>query len=236
MVDELESTNQRIVIPDLIGFGKSDKLVDPRAYTFELHRNMLLKFVKKINLKNIILVCQDWGGILGLTLPMEFDNIFKKIIIMNTFLPTGERNLPPGFLDWRSWSAKNPDMNIGKLMKRSCPHLTEQDVYAYDAPFPDINYKAGVIAFPKIVPEEKSHNGASICRDAENYFLKYYEGDVFIAAGIKDSVFTLEVMKELKCKFKNISDIYKVEDAGHFVQEWGADVVIEALKYFKIEH
>jgi len=150
MLHVFTGAGHRAVCLDMFGFGRSDKPVDDEVYTYYFHRNALLAIIEKLNLKNICLVCQDWGGILGLTLPMEAPDRYSRLIIMNTFLPAGEK-AGPGFAAWRTFNRANPDLDIGGLMKRSTPTLTDADITAYDAPFPDRKYKGGVRRFPEMV-------------------------------------------------------------------------------------
>ena len=122
-----------------------------------------LALVRALDLTDVTLVVQDWGGLLGLTLPTAMPERFSRLIVMNTALPTGEVPLTNGFLEWRAFSNSRPDMAVGKLMARSCPQLTPAEAAAYDAPFPDARYKGGVRQFPKLVPEFVDSDGAAIC-------------------------------------------------------------------------
>ncbi|MEM6904840.1 MAG: alpha/beta fold hydrolase, partial [Pseudomonadota bacterium] len=133
MIPIFAGAGHRVVAPDLLGFGRSDKPEADATYTFEFHRRFLLAFLARIE-GPITLVCQDWGGILGLTLPMETPRI-DRLLVMNTALATGAAP-GEGFLHWRDYVAKNPDFQISRLMRRSCPHLSEAEAAAYDAPFP----------------------------------------------------------------------------------------------------
>jgi pimeloyl-ACP methyl ester carboxylesterase len=101
-----------VVAPDLLGFGKSDKPVDDARYTFLFHREMLRQFVERLGLTEVVLVVQDWGGLLGLTLPMEAPHRYAGLLVMNTAFATGDLPLGQGFLDWRDWNNKNPDMAV----------------------------------------------------------------------------------------------------------------------------
>lgn len=139
---------RRVVAPDFIGFGRSDKPEDEAVYSFDFHRAFLLDFIATKKLERITLVVQDWGGLLGLTLPMEVPERFERLLVMNTLLGTGDEPLSEGFLAWRAYVAKNPDLAVGKLLARTCPHLAPQEIAAYDAPFPDARAKAGVRRFP----------------------------------------------------------------------------------------
>src|SRR5208283_534219 len=143
MIPHFLATGSRVVAPDFFGFGRSDKPADHRVYTFDFHRNSLLAFVRALDLTDVTLVVQDWGGLLGLTLPLDVPERFSRLIVMNTALPTGDVPLSKGFLDWRAFSNSHPDMAVGKLLARACPHLTPAEAAAYDAPHPDARYKAG---------------------------------------------------------------------------------------------
>jgi pimeloyl-ACP methyl ester carboxylesterase len=136
MIPIFTAAGHRVVAPDFFGFGRSDKPVDEAVYTFDFHRNALIAFVAHLDLDNITLVCQDWGGLLGLTLPMDMDERFSRLLVMNTTLGTGDVEPSQGFLEWRAWVRKNPDMSVGRMLKRTCPHLSEGEAAAYDAPFP----------------------------------------------------------------------------------------------------
>eukprot|EP01090_Pellita_catalonica_P014061 TRINITY_DN348_c0_g1_i3.p1 TRINITY_DN348_c0_g1~~TRINITY_DN348_c0_g1_i3.p1 ORF type:complete len:149 (+),score=11.88 TRINITY_DN348_c0_g1_i3:176-622(+) len=139
--------------PDMLGFGKSDKPVDNLEYTYHFHREMLTQFIRALNLYNIILVCQDWGGILGLSLPLSMPLRFApKAIIMNTTLTTGNGATPKGFVSWRAYCKSQPNLKIAPLMLRACPNITQEDAAAYDAPFPSIEYKSGCQALPRSCP------------------------------------------------------------------------------------
>jgi pimeloyl-ACP methyl ester carboxylesterase len=139
----------RVVAPDLLGFGRSDKPVDDAIYTFGFHRNFLLRLTERLDLSNIVLAVQDWGGLLGLTLPVDagFRARLKGLLVMNTALAIGEP-AGPGFDAWRAYAAANPDLDVQGLMRRASAILSPQEVAAYGAPFPDIRYKAGPRSFP----------------------------------------------------------------------------------------
>ena len=232
MIKVFEKNEHRVIAPDLIGFGRSDKPVDEKIYTFDFHRNMILHFIEKLDLKKITLVVQDWGGILGLTIPMEYPDRIEKLIIMNTMLATGDIPLSPGFRAWRSWAAENEDMNVGSLMPRACPHLSEEEKNAYSCPFPDLRFKSGVRAFPKIVPEFPNSPGASVSRAARSFLQSSWQGQTFMAIGKKDPVLGPSVMNQLREDIRGCSCPFVVEEAGHFLQEWGDGVAIAALDYF----
>jgi haloalkane dehalogenase len=202
------------------------------VYTFDFHRNSLLAVIEYLGLKNITLVCQDWGGILGLTLPMDMTDRFSRLLVMNTTLGTGDVELSKGFLDWRAWVKKNPDMVAGRLLKLTCPHLSEDECAVYDAPFPDNSYKAGVRRFPEIVPDRPDAPGAELSRQAREWLRTQWSGQVFMAIGMKDPVLGLPVMRALRNDILNCPEPYELSEAGHFAQEWGEDIAQKALLAF----
>jgi pimeloyl-ACP methyl ester carboxylesterase len=219
----------RVVAPDLVGFGRSDKLADDGAYSFDFHRGLLMRFIGRLDLQDITLVCQDWGGLLGLTIPMEMPHRFKRLLVMNTLLATADAPLSQGFLDWRKWCAERPDLPVGKLLGRGAAHLTPEEVAAYDAPFPDARYKAGIRSFPKLVPEFTDDPGAALSRQAREWWTKEWTGQSFMAVGVKDPVFNLPVMQSIRAVVRGCPPPMEVAEGGHFVQEWGEPIAQAAL-------
>ena len=232
MIPLFAGSGARVVAPDFIGFGRSDKPQDEGVYTFDFHRQFLLEFIDEQELRNITLVVQDWGGLLGLTLPMEMPERFERLVVMNTALATGDVPLTEGFIAWRAYVAKNPDLACGKLLARTCPHLGAQEAAAYDAPFPDTRYKAGVRRFPPMVPEHYDDPGAALSRKARDWLGSSWNGECFMAVGVKDPVLGLPVMQQLGKSIRNCSDPFLVENGGHFLQEWGEDVAAAALRHW----
>ena len=233
MIPVFLNAGHRIVAPDFFGFGRSDKPLEDELYTFNFHRDTLISFIKHLDLHNITLVCQDWGGIIGLTLPVDMPNRFSRLLVMNTILATGDQ-LPKGFLDWRAWSKTRPDMAVEKLMKRTCPHLSDEELDAYRAPFPDSTYKAGVRRFPPLVPDNPNREGAQISQQAHNFLRSEWSGDSFMAVGVTDPVFGPPVMNKLRNVIRGCLEPYEVKNGGHFLQEWGKIVAKEALKSFRL--
>lgn len=232
MIPVFTDAGHRVVALDFFGFGRSDKPVNEAVYTFDFHRNTLIALIEHLNLGNITLVCQDWGGILGLTLPMDMTGRFSRLLVMNTTLGTGDVPLSKGFLDWRAWVAKTPDLSAGSLMKRTCPHLSEEACAAYDAPFPDITHKAGVRRFPQIVPDRPDAPGAELSRRARQWLRSHWDGPVFMAIGMKDPVLGPPVMRALRNNIRNCPAPFEHSEAGHFAQEWGEEIARAALATF----
>ena len=231
MIPVFLNSGARVVVPDWLGFGRSDKPVVDAVYTFDFHRNMMLAFVDKLDLQNITLVVQDWGGILGLTWPVDQRNRFSRLIVMNTAIPVGD-HLGDGFQSWKDYVAGRPNMNCGALMKRACPHLTELEAQAYEAPFPDQRHKAGVRRFPQMVMVEPGMEGIETAKRALKFWQTEWEGESFMAIGAKDPVLGLKVMKQLRKAIRRCPEPMVLEEAGHFVQEWGEPIAHAALKKF----
>ena len=224
MIPAFVASGARVVAPDFVGFGRSDKPEDDAAYTFDFHRRFLLDFIDKLELRKLTLVVQDWGGLLGLTLPMEMPRRFERLLIMNTALATGDGPLTDGFIAWRAYVRKNPDLACGKLLARTCPHLSAAEAAAYDAPFPDARSKAGVRRFPDLVPEHYDDPGAGVSRQARDWLSSSWQGESLMAIGMKDPVLGAPVMHALRKSIRNCREPYLVEQGGHFLQEWGEEV------------
>jgi pimeloyl-ACP methyl ester carboxylesterase len=126
-------------------------------------------------------------------------------------------------------------MSAGRLLKRTCPHLLEEECAAYDAPFPDINYKAGVRRFPEIVPDRSDSPGAELSRRAREWLRSKWTGPVFMAIGMKDPVLGPPVMHALRNDIRSCPAPYEHSEAGHFVQEWGEEIARRALAAFDKE-
>lgn len=232
MIPVFAGARGRVVAPDLFGFGRSDKPADEAWYTFSRHRDALVAFVAALDLRRVTLVVQDWGGLLGLTLPRDLPGRFERLIVLNTTLGTGDEPLSEGFLAWRAWANKNPDMDVAKLMKRSCPHLADAEAAAYAAPFPDATYKAGVRRFPNLVPDHPDADGAALSRRAREWWAREWTGRCFMAVGATDPVLGPPVMDALRRHIRGCPEPYVVPQAGHFVQEWGEDIARAALAVF----
>lgn len=231
MIPHFTASGARVIAPDFFGFGRSDKPVADADYTFHFHRNYLLRLIERLDLTNITLVCQDWGGLLGLTLPMEMPDRFTRLLVMNTGLAVG---LPAGkgFNEWREYAKNTPDMPVGGLMKRSTPHLSEAEVAAYDAPFPDHRYKAGVRRFPQLVMTDPDMEGVDVSKRAAVFWNEQWQGESFMAIGMKDPVLGPPAMRMLAGIIKNCPAPLEIAEGGHFVQEWGNEIAPAALKHF----
>lgn len=216
------SQHYRVIAPDMVGFGRSDKFSDIDDYSFQMHYDMLAGFVLSLDLRGITLVCQDWGGILGLPLAVQMPERFARLVIMNTGLPTGERPPSEGFLQWRAFAERTGrDLQPGQLVRVSTPHnpVSDEVAAAYDAPFPDADYRAGVAAFPLLVPIKPDDPGASVAaatRDA----LKNWDKPALVMFSDSDPVTggLDRYFRHIIPTAKNEPEI-TIQNAGHFLQE-----------------
>jgi haloalkane dehalogenase len=233
MIPVFLGSGARVVAPDFFGFGRSDKPGRVEDYGFRFHRDFLLRLVERLDLHAITLVAADWGGVIGLTLPVDHDFRARltRLIVMNTVLATGG---PANdvFLQWREFVRSTPDLAVGALMQRDEPNLTDAEAAAYDAPFPDVSYKAGVRAFPSLLMVEPGMEGVEESRAAEVFWSSTWSGPSFMAAGAGDESLGVPAMEALRAKIHGCPAPMILPDAGHFVQERGGAVAQAALRAF----
>ena len=221
----------RVLAPDLFGFGKSDKFTERADYTYKMHHDAVLGFIEALDLRDITLVCQDWGGLLGLQVAGQHPERFARLVIMNTALPTGEEEVGPGFLAWRDYVANTPDLPIGKLFGRSIfpvDRRTPEILAAYDAPYPDRSYKEGAQAFPSLVPITPDQAGAAENRAAWKT-LERWTKPCLVMAGDKDPVLGIPAGKIFERRIPTAGTMIVIEDAGHFLQEDKGEDIAERI-------
>lgn len=227
MIPMFTAAGLRVVAPDFLGFGRSDKPVDDDWYSFDRHRDTMLRLVEALDLKNVLLVVQDWGGLIGLTLPMAMPERFTRLLVMNTGLGTG--TVTEGFLKWRAYANTQPDLAVGRLIQRGTPHLTDAEVAAYDAPFPDESYKVGARVFPSLVPINPEMEGSADNRAAWEVLMGFRgpcltlfsDSDPITAGGARP-------FQKLIPGAKHQPHV-TIENAGHFVQEDASPALVAAL-------
>lgn len=225
--------DHRVVAPDFIGFGRSDKLRNRFSYTFALHHDTLAAFVQNLDLNGIALVCHDWGGLPGLALAVEMPERFARLVIMNTYLPTGEEPVKEAFLKWRTASQRMKDMDIGRIVQRNTvTQLPDEVLAAYDAPFPDVTYKAGAYQFPMLVPTEPDADTAGIMRKTRTA-LRQWTKPVLVMFSDKDPILSGrdKFFRDLIPSAADQPEIL-VRDAGHFLQEDKGEELAEHILQF----
>ena len=230
MVPVFLEAGHRVVAPDMPGFGKSDKPTDIAQHTFSWHRQVLLELVEELDLRAVNLVVQDWGGLLGLTLPMAAPARYRGLLVMNTCLATADEPLPEGFVQWRAMCRDKPDFSISRLFARSNPQMNEVECVAYDAPFPSPDYRAATRAFPEMVPEHPDADGVAASREAAAFWAQQWSGCAMMAVGVKDPVFTPAHMERLRQGIRGCPAPMLIAEGGHFVQEHGEAIAVAALR------
>ena len=233
MIPVFLAAGDRVVAPDMIGFGKSDKPKKDSAHSFGWHRQVLLELVEQLDLRNVVLVVQDWGGLIGLTLPMAAPQRYRGLLAMNTALGTGDAPLSPGFLAWREMCAKNPEFDVARLFARGNPQMSPQECAAYSAPFPDRGHRAALRAFPPMVPDRPDADGAAVSRKAREFWSNQWSGRTMMAVGAQDPVLGVPVMQALRQSIRGCPEPMVIENAGHFVQEHGEAIARAAVGYFR---
>ena len=233
MVPVFLQAGHRVIAPDLIGFGRSDKPKKDAAHTFSWHRQVLLEFVERLDVDDVVLVVQDWGGLLGLTLPLAAPGRYRGLLAMNTALATGDAPLSPGFIAWREMCAKNPEFDVARLFARGNPHMSGEECAAYNAPFPDRGHRAALRAFPQMVPDRPDADGAAVSREAREFWARQWTGQSMMAIGAQDPVLGVPVMEALRRNIRGCPEPMVLQQAGHFVQEHGEPVARAAVGYFR---
>jgi len=225
----------RVIAVDLIGFGRSDKPVGRESYTYALHHDALVSFITQLDLKRITLVCQDWGGLLGLPLATEMPDRFARLVIMNTGLPISGKPLGPAFMAWKAFANQSDDMPVGQVLQNATvSKLPPEVVAAYDAPYPDKTYKGGALQFPNLVPVSEDAEALPSMRKAAEA-LKSWQKPALVMFSDKDPVTAggEKFFQAVIPTAKQEPEI-TIRDAGHFLQEdKGEEIagyIIEFLK------
>lgn len=220
MIPPLVAAGFRAVAPDLIGFGRSDKPAARDDYTYQRHMDWITAFVTALDLGDITLVCQDWGGLLGLRLAAEQPQRFARIVAANTLLPTGDRRPPDAFFVWQQFSQTVPELPVASIIKSGCQKpLAPEVLAAYDAPFPDERYKAGARQFPLLVPT-RPDDPASAANRAAWAVLEKWDKPFLTAFSDQDPI-TRGGERVLQAKIPGAAGRVHptVEGGGHFLQE-----------------
>ncbi len=220
MIPLFTEAGHRVIVPDLVGFGRSDKPTEQGDYTYQRHVDWMQSLLDQLDLDHITLVCQDWGGSIGLRLVADNPDRFDRVVVANTGLPTGDNTISDAFLQWQKTSIEMPVFDLKMVMQFGCAQPVAEEVQnAYDAPFPDETYKAGARIFPSLVPVTPDNPASEANRKAwqvlgtfEKPFLTAFsDGDPITKGG--DQIFLDKVPGTKEQPHTTI------KNGGHFLQE-----------------
>ena len=220
MIPIIVSAGYRAIAPDLIGFGRSDKPSRRSDYTYQRHVDWVRSALTQLELKEITLVCQDWGGLIGLRLVGEQPSWFARVVAANTMLPTGDHAPGEAFLKWQTYSQNAPTLPVGNIIQgATTTELPPAVIAAYDAPFPDESYKEGARQFPMLVPTSSNDPATPANRQAWET-LRQYRKPFLTAFSDKDPVTAAgeAVLRKLIPGCQGQRHV-TIENAGHFLQE-----------------
>jgi haloalkane dehalogenase len=233
MIPIVLDAGHRAVAPDLVGFGRSDKPVKQEDYTYERHVDWMQAWLDELGLKGITLVCQDWGGLIGLRLVAANPDRFAGVVTANTGLPTGDHPITDAFLNWRKFSIETPDFDAGAIVAMATQKpLADETMAAYNAPFPDNTFKAGARIFPSLVPIAPDDPASQANREAwkvlsafEKPFLTAFsDGDPITRGG--EGIFQKQVPGA------DGQPHTTIKGGGHFLQEDCGEELAEVVVNF----
>ena len=233
MIPIIIKAGYRAIAPDLVGFGRSDKPTERDDYTYQRHVDWMQAWLDQMDLNGITLVCQDWGGLIGLRLLTASPDRFTRAVTANTGLPTGDHPISDAFLNWRKFSVETPDFDAGAIIAMATKKpMTDEIMAAYNAPFPDDTYKAGARIFPSLVPIASDDPASQANREAwkvlsrfEKPFLTAFsDGDPITRGG--ESIFQKQVPGAKGQPHTTI------RGGGHFLQEDCGEALAEVVVNF----
>lgn len=233
MIPILVAAKLRVIAPDLVGFGRSDKPADRADYTYQRHVDWMKDVLLGLGLADVTLFCQDWGGLIGMRLVAEHEELFARVATSNTFMPTGDQRPSEAFFAWQAFSQSVPELPVGSIVSKGCVRPVDANVLrAYDAPFPDETYKAGARQFPMLVPT-RPDDPASAANRAAWEVLGRWDKPWLMLFSDKDPV-THGADKLMQALIPGTMGQAHttIRNAGHFVQEDAGEELADALVRF----
>lgn len=233
MIPPLRDAGFRVIAPDLLGFGKSDKPARKSDYSYQVHVAWMKVFIETLDLTAINLFCQDWGSLIGLRIAAENEHRFARIALGNGALPTGEQVIPKAFMIWRTFALYSPWFPIGRILQMgTVSDLSPDVIAAYDAPFPSARYKAGARAFPKLVPITPDDPASEANRAARKIY-KGWKKPFLTTFSNRDPIMRGgEKMWQESVPGAQGQEHVIIRDAGHFLQEDKGPEIADVLIRF----
>jgi haloalkane dehalogenase len=228
MLDRLVAAGQRVVCPDLVGFGRSDKPTDPGWYSYDRHVDVVTRHLEQVELSDVTVVVQDWGGPIGLRWAVEHADQVGRLVILNTGLFSGR--VSKGFMAWREFAERTPDLPVGNIIQTATTtELAPEIVAAYDAPFPTPESKAGAQSFPLLVPLTPEDAGAAEMRAVQDA-LGRWDKPALVAFSDSDPVFPFpQAGEQFVALLPGVDEQVRIEGAAHFLQEDRGPQIAEAI-------
>jgi haloalkane dehalogenase len=233
MIPALVADGHRVVAPDLVGFGRSDKLERREDYTYARHVGWMAEVLRQLDLREVTLFCQDWGGLVGLRLVAEDGGRFARVVASNTGLPTGDERVPEAFRAWQAFSQSAEVLPVGKIVQSGCARgLSPEIVAAYEAPFPDERFKAGARQFPLLVPTTPDDPASAANRRAWEA-LSRFDRPFLTAFGDSDPITRgADLLFQKRVPGAAGQPHVTIARAGHFVQEDAGEELARIVSAF----
>lgn len=228
----LLAENHRVVAPDYVGFGRSDKPTDRDWYTYDRHVDSMMQLIEELDLTDVTVVVQDWGGPIGLRCAVEHEKRFAALVILNTGIMRPGPNWPTeAFMQWRNYAERNPDLDVAFIIQASTATELSDDVLAgYAAPWPDARSKAGVAAFPLLVPLSEDDPGvAEMIRTGDA--LRSWVKPALVAFSDSDPIFTQASGERLASRIPGARFV-PISDASHMLQEDKGEEIARTIAEF----
>ena len=233
MIPPLAAAGLRVIAPDLIGFGKSDKPRNKKDYSFAGHVDWMRQFIEALNLTDVTMFCQDWGSLIGLRVAAENEHRFARIALGNGGLPTGDQTMPKAFRLWQLFAKYSPWFPIGQIIQKgTVTELTDDVVAAYDAPFPSAKYKAGARAFPTLVPTRPDDPASDANRAAWKVFSSWQKPFLTTFSNRDPITRGGDVPWQENVPGARDQAHVTIKNAGHFLQEDKGPEIAELLIQF----
>jgi haloalkane dehalogenase len=233
MIPVLVQAGMRVLVPDQVGFGRTDKPTQRSDYTYENHVQWMSAWLESVDVKDVTLFCQDWGSLIGLRMVAEMPERFARIALSNGGLPTGNEKIPLAFHIWRAFAMYSPWFPIGKIVRFGCAQgLDDAAVAAYDAPYPSSRYTVGARVFPTLVPIHPNDPARAANERAWDMYKAWTQPFITLFATRDPVTKGGEKMWQKKVPGAAGQNHTAIRGAGHFVQEDKGPEVAQALVEF----